>query len=163
MHVLNSHENFQVFAWFGYFSSHKIPEIGCRETDIWNIVACGWVTLKGRQTDGQTILTIPPSRKQVWVTDSLTVKMHHDSKTSLINWFIYLSYHQASDISHTLVGNQLVDHWDVVGASAMLQLHLHSRLNAWLQRIGQRQLQNEMRTFKFFELVRLILEFWWQC
>ena len=26
-------------------------------------------------------------------------------------------YHQTSNISHTLVGNKIVDHWDVVGAS----------------------------------------------
>ena len=29
--------------------------------------------------------------------------------------------------------------------SALLQLHLHSRLNAWLQGVGQRRLQDEMR------------------
>ena len=29
--------------------------------------------------------------------------------------------------------------------SALLQLHLHSRLNTWLQRVGQRRLQDEMR------------------
>ena len=29
--------------------------------------------------------------------------------------------------------------------SALLQLHLHSRLNTWLQWIGQRRLQDEMR------------------
>ena len=27
----------------------------------------------------------------------------------------------------------------------LLQLHLHSRLNAWLQRVGQRRLQDEIR------------------
>ena len=58
-----------------------------------------------------------------------------------------LNYHQASDIRYTL-GNKIVDHTDVVGASpvALLQLHLHSQLNTWLQWIGQRQLQNEMRS-----------------
>ena len=43
---------------------------------------------------------------------------------------------------HTLVGNKTVDHSDAVGATpvhAQLQLHLHSRLCTWLQRIGQRQ------------------------
>ena len=45
-------------------------------------------------------------------------------------------YCQTSNISHTLVGNKLVDHSDVVGAapvehrlSVLLQLHIHSRLN----------------------------------
>ena len=32
--------------------------------------------------------------------------------------------------------------------SALLQLHLHSRFNTWLQSIGQRQLQHETRNIK---------------
>ena len=32
--------------------------------------------------------------------------------------------------------------------SALLQLHLHSRLNTWLQWIGQRQLQDETRNIQ---------------
>ena len=56
-------------------------------------------------------------------------------------WLGY--YNQTSNVSHTLVGNKIVDHTDVVGGlkhglSGLLQLHLHSRLNAWLQWIGQR-------------------------
>ena len=51
-------------------------------------------------------------------------------------------YFQTSSICHTLAGNKLVDHSDVDGAS--LQPHLNSRLNTWLQWIGQRQLQDEM-------------------
>ena len=53
------------------------------------------------------------------------------------DWFLFCSqavipnidYRQVSNIS-TLVGNWIVDH------SALLQLHLHSQLNIWLQRIG---------------------------
>ena len=43
------------------------------------------------------------------------------------------NYHKVSNMRRTLV-----DHSDVVGASpvGLLQLHLHSRLNTWLQRIG---------------------------
>ena len=68
---------------------------------------------------------------------------------------------QTSNIPRTLVGNISVDHSDVVGASvgtppttssflnlrlsALLQLHLHSRLNAWHQWIEQSQLQEETR------------------
>ena len=40
------------------------------------------------------------------------------------------------------MGNKIVDP-DVV--SAMLQLHLHSRLNTWLQYITQIQAQDQMR------------------
>ena len=61
------------------------------------------------------------------------------------------NYSKTSNISCILVGSKIFDYSDVVGASpvALLQLHLHFRLNTWLQWIGQRQLQDEMRTFKF--------------
>ena len=36
--------------------------------------------------------------------------------------------------------------------SALLQLHIHSQLNTWLQWIGQRQLQDETRTIYVLEL-----------
>ena len=68
---------------------------------------------------------------------------------------------QISNMRRTLPGNKLVNHSDVVGArlSALLQLHLHSRLNTWLQLIGQRQLQQETRIiFKSWDLVHLISE-----
>ena len=46
-------------------------------------------------------------------------------------------YDQISNISRTLVGNWIVDHSDVVGASpglsGLLQLYFHSLLNTWLQ------------------------------
>ena len=59
------------------------------------------------------------------------------------------SNHQTSNISHTLIGNKLVDHSNVVGAlPALLQLHLHSRLKTWLQWIGQSQLQDETINIK---------------
>ena len=54
---------------------------------------------------------------------------------------------KTSIISHTFLGNKLVitqmklEH----GLSALLQLHLHSRLDTWLQWIGQRQLQDKTR------------------
>ena len=53
-------------------------------------------------------------------------------------------YRQTSNIRRTLVGNKLVGHSDVVGV-ALLQLHLHSRLNTWFQWIGQKALQDETR------------------
>ena len=46
-----------------------------------------------------------------------------------------MSYRQTSNISRTLVGNEIVDHSDAVGASPApkvpLQLYLHSRPNTW--------------------------------
>ena len=45
-----------------------------------------------------------------------------------------------------------LDHSDAVGVvplgTAPATVHLHSRLNTWLQWIGQRQLQDEMRNIK---------------
>ena len=49
------------------------------------------------------------------------------------------------NISHTLVGNNIVDNSDVVGAPPII-LHL----NTWLQRIGQKQLQDETRNILIF-------------
>ena len=42
--------------------------------------------------------------------------------------------------------------------SALLQLHLHSQLNTWLQWIEWRNCKRIQETFKFWDLVRLILE-----
>ena len=52
-----------------------------------------------------------------------------------IEFLFQIIYSQTSNISSTLVGNSIVDHLDVVGAApmALLQLHLHSQLNTWLQ------------------------------
>ena len=52
---------------------------------------------------------------------------------------------QTSNIRRTLVDKKLVDHLNVFGASpvALLQPYLHSRLNTWLQLIGQLQLQDK--------------------
>ena len=61
--------------------------------------------------------------------------------------FLYINYRQVSNISRTLVGNKLLitqmelEH----RLSALLQLHLHSQLNTFLQWIDQRQLQDETR------------------
>ena len=59
----------------------------------------------------------------------------------------YYYYRKTSYISRTLVGSKIVDNSDVVGASlsALLQLHLHFRLNTWLQWIEQRQLQDDIK------------------
>ena len=64
-----------------------------------------------------------------------------------------------------LIGNKIVDHSDVVGASpdALLQLHLHSRLNTWLQWNRPSVKDNcktRQNTFKFWNLECLILEVW---
>ena len=80
----------------------------------------------------------------------------------IIEPFCYFYHHQVSNISRTLIGNNIVDHPNVVWASpvGVLQLHLHSRLNTWLQWIGQRNCSTRRETFKFWDSVRLMLEAW---
>ena len=60
-----------------------------------------------------------------------------------------MGYRQTSDLSRTLVGNELVDQSDVVEhrLSALLQRHLHSRLNTWLQWIGRTARRDELLGF----------------
>ena len=59
-------------------------------------------------------------------------------------------YRKTSNIRPTLVSNKIVDHSNVVGVppAALLQLHLHSRLNTWFQWIEQRQLQDKTRNIQ---------------
>ena len=67
-------------------------------------------------------------------------------------------YCQTSNISHKL-GDTIVDHSDVVGASPVGTALTTSSLSTWLQWIGQRQLQNKIRSIEgFLDLVHLILE-----
>ena len=46
--------------------------------------------------------------------------------------------------------------------SVLLQLHLHSWLNTWLQWLGKDNCNTRRETFKFWNLVRFILEVSWQ-
>ena len=65
-------------------------------------------------------------------------------------WYSFsLKYPQTSNISCTL-GNEIVDHSDVVGALAVgAALTTSSSLDTWFQWIGQRQLQDETRNIEF--------------
>ena len=67
--------------------------------------------------------------------------------------YCFSNYRQISNISRTIVGNKIVNHSDVVGAflSALLQLHLHSRLHNWIRWIGQRQLLDETGSISVLE------------
>ena len=63
--------------------------------------------------------------------------------------FINITYCQTSKISCTLIGNRIVSHPDVVGASPVgaaptTSSFLHSWLKTWLQWIGQRQLNHSL-------------------
>ena len=75
-----------------------------------------------------------------------------------------IEYRKTSNIRRTLGGNEIVDHSDVVGASpvgaaeALLQLHLHSRLNIGFHGFGKNSRQTVRESFKCWDLVRLILQ-----
>ena len=70
-----------------------------------------------------------------WVLDVLKLNTENTG-AGAIN--ISNMYRQISHTCYTLVGNKIVDHSNIVGASPAsdAQLHLHSRLNTWLQWIG---------------------------
>ena len=64
------------------------------------------------------------------------------------------NYCQTSNISHTFVGNQIIDHPDVIGASPVGAAPTTSSfwLNTCLQWIGQRKLQHKTRIIYFLEM-----------
>ena len=70
-----------------------------------------------------------------------------------------LNYRQVSNIRHTLVGNKIVDHSDVVGASPVGAASTTSSLSThgfigW----GQNNHKTRREAFKFWDLGRLILD-----
>ena len=84
----------------------------------------------------------------------------------LIRGILCMYYRKASNTRRTLVSNTIIDHLEVVGASPVgatptTSSVLHSRLNTWLQWIGQRQLQDETRNIYVLGFSALILDVWW--
>ena len=71
-------------------------------------------------------------------------------------------YLRTSNINWTLVGNEIVDHSDVVGASPVhaAPTTFHSRLNTRHQSIGEDICKMRWETFQCWALVWLILEVW---
>ena len=75
----------------------------------------------------------------------------------------YFTYHQTSNISCTLVGNIIVDHSDVVGASpigAAPNTSLFSTEYLASMDWTKTTAKQDEKTFKFKDLVPLILEVW---
>ena len=75
------------------------------------------------------------------------------------NAFSVRCYHETSNISHSLVGKIFFDHSDELEhhLSALLQLHLHSRFNSWLQWFRERQLQDKTRNIKVYRFGAIIV------
>ena len=74
----------------------------------------------------------------------------HDTYVIIFNLFMFrFRYRQISNIRRTLVGNIIVDHADVIGASPVIAAPttFYCRFNTWFQWIGQRQQQNGTRCF----------------
>ena len=84
-----------------------------------------------------TILNLIP-----YMTDILSPYMKIKTQSSQIDSISH--YWQTSNISHTLVGNKIVDHSDVVAALPVGTVPTTSSFLTltWLQLIGQRQLQD---------------------
>ena len=72
---------------------------------------------------------------------------------------LWLVYRQISNITCILIGNKMVDHSDVDGASPV-QLQPHSRLKSWLEWIGQRKLQDKTTNIIVLGFDGTLLEVW---
>ena len=105
-----------------------------------------------------------PIEEISWLQDRLisTVGISCSSKMTFLFWInpqVPCSYHrQTSNIRHTSEGNTIIDHSDAVGAApvGLLQLHLHSRPG--FSGLGKDNCKTRQRSFKLWDLVRLILE-----
>ena len=82
-------------------------------------------------------------------------------------WCIY-AYRQAFHISRIVVGNTIVDHSNVVGASIayrrysnfILILDWTPGVNGFGQKLGKDNSKTRQGTLKLWHLVRFILEVW---
>ena len=63
----------------------------------------------------------------------------------------FSTYRQTSNINRTLVGNKIVDHSGAVG---------EARLNIFFNGLGKDNCKTSRKTFKFWDLMQLILEVW---
>ena len=78
---------------------------------------------------------------------------------------MWLVCHQISNTSRTLVGNKVVDHSDVVGAwpvGAAPTTSSFLDLTPGCNRLRNNNCRTRWETFKFWNLMRLILEIWRQ-
>ena len=71
-----------------------------------------------------------------------------------------ISYHQTSNISCTLGGNELADLSDVVGASPVGAAPTTSSFSGF-HKLGKDDCKTRWKTYKLWDLVPLILEIWW--
>ena len=75
-----------------------------------------------------------------------------------------INYRKTSNIGRNLVGHKIVDHSDVVGASPVGAAPTTSSFSTWtsgFKEFGKESRKTVRESFKFWDLVRLILETWW--
>ena len=77
------------------------------------------------------------------------------------DWKKYI-YHKTSNISHTLVGNKIIDHSDVVGASPVGAAPTTSSFSTWhlASRDSVKKAARQFENLLSVDLVQLILETW---
>ena len=140
-----THENFplvQVMAWCHQATCHYLSKCWHRYMLPYGITRPQWVTVHLHRFASTSVIICP------YPLSKLHGLHQRDGCGDVGGRRCRREYHQTSDISHTLVGNKLVDHSDIVRASpvgAAPTTSLQSRLNTWLQYIERRQLQDETR------------------
>ena len=75
--------------------------------------------------------------------------------------FLHVKYRQTSCKSRTFVGDKIVDHSDIVGASPVDAALTTPRLNILdFNGLGKDNCKTRQESLKFWDLVRLILDVW---
>ena len=89
---------------------------------------------------------------------------HHHGQAMGYTYFIEdwnFYYHKTSNISCTLVGNKIVDHSDVVGASRRCSNYIFILyLTPGFSGLGNNNCKTGQETFKFWDLVHLMIANW---
>ena len=94
------------------------------------------------------------------VLETIVIYRHHSIHTKLSELGRFIStYHETSNISHTIVSNIIVDHSDVVGAWPVGVAPTHTSildLTTGFNGLGKDNCKTRGEIFKFGDLVRHI-------
>ena len=85
-------------------------------------------------------------KKKAWRPNKLRMNLNFRARNMAFG--ANLKYRQVSNIRRTLVGNWIVDHSEVVGASPFGAAPTTSSFSTWLHYVVQRQLQAKMRNIR---------------
>ena len=157
--ITNAFPNFnsasiEVWEWIDNFIPH-IPDVMITNLCWDQIKSWSWNPMK---TLFRLLALCDAKRMSMrkyfslFLMHTCTIELYHMISCKFPLNEMHFKLCQTSNISYTLVGNKLLitqiklEHC----LSVLIQLHLHSGLNAWLLWIGQRQLQDEMRNIEVF-------------